>query len=86
VDALETERKTRVLQLEHIVIQQRILLEPRQFVEKSHAADAFTEEPAQHAILRPDVTVVCRDVLDDIVSRGADEVFGRVGVGFGNAT
>ena len=75
----------RLLQLEHIVIVQRILLEPRELVEESHAADPLAEKTAQHAVLRPDVAVFRGDVLHDIVGGGADDVFGGVGVRLGSA-
>ena len=85
MNALEAEREAGVLQFEHIVIEQRVLLQPRQFVEEPHAADPLAEEPAEHAVLGPDVAVFGRDVLDDVVRGRADDVFGGVGLRFGDA-
>ena len=85
MNALKAEGETGVLQLEHVIVEQRILLQPRQLIEEAHAADAFAEETAQHAVLRPDVAVLCRDILNDVVGRGADEVFGRICLSFGDA-
>ena len=85
MDALKTECETGVLQLEHVIVEQRVLLQARQLIEEAHAADAFAEEAAQHAVLRPDVAVFCRNILDDVVGGGADEVFGGICLSFGNA-
>src|SRR5260370_38081735 len=85
MDAVESQRQAGVLQLEEVVIDDRVLLEPRELVKEAHAADAFAEETAQHAVLRPDVTVLGRDVLDDVVGGGANDVFGGICLGLGNA-
>jgi hypothetical protein len=78
MEAVESQRQAGMLQLEEVVIDDRVLLEPRELVKEAHATDAFAEETAQHAVLRPDVTVLGRDVLDDVVGGGAIDVFGGV--------
>ncbi len=85
MDALKAEGQTSVLQLKHVIVEQRVLLQSRQLIEEAHATDALAEEAAQHAVLRPYVAVFCRDILDDVVGGGADEVFGRIGLSLGNA-
>src|SRR6266446_1159493 len=85
MDAVESQRQAGVLQLEEVVIDDRVLLEARELVKEAHAADAFAEKTAQHAVLRPDVTVLSRDVLDDVVGGGANDVFGGICLGLGNA-
>ena len=85
VNALEADAETGVLKLEHIVVEQGILLQSRELVEKSDAADAFAEKPAQHAVLRPDVPVLGGDILNDVVGGRANDVLGGVGLSFGGA-
>jgi hypothetical protein len=78
MDTLEAESKASVLQLKNVIVDQRVLLQTRQLVEEPHATDALAEETAQHAVLCPYVAVFRRDILDDVVGGGTDEVFGRI--------
>src|SRR5262249_46788508 len=86
MDSMESEREAGMLQLQQIIVDHRVLFEPRKLVKETHAADALAEETAQHAVLRPDVTVFGRDVLDDIVGGGADDVLGGICLRLGNAS
>src|SRR5215831_20842392 len=85
MDAMESERQACVLQLEQVIVDNGVLLEPRELVKEAHAADALAKETAQHAVLRPDVAVLGRDVLDDIVSGRADDIFGGIRLRFRDA-
>src|SRR6201986_4676710 len=85
MNTLEAEAQAGVLKFEYIIVEQGILLETVEFVEKSHATDAFAEKPAQHAVLRPDMTIFGRNVLDDVVRGGTNNVFRSVGVSLRDA-
>ena len=67
-----------MLQFEQGIIQNRIDLGLLDLIEKTDAADTLSEEPAQHAVLGPDLSLVVWDVLDDVVGGGADNIFGGV--------
>src|SRR5262249_17522813 len=82
---MESEGQTGVLQLEQIVIVQRVLFEPCQLVKEAHAANTFAEEATEHAVLRPNVPVLGRNVLDDVVGGGADNILGGICLRLGNA-
>ena len=56
-----------------------------EFLEEADAADALAEETAEHAVLGPDVAIFGRDVLDDVVGRRAQNVFGDIGLLLRNA-
>ena len=85
MDALEAEREAGMLQFEQRIVDQRIDLGVLEDLEEAHAADALAEEAAEHAVLRPDMAVFGRDVLDDVVGGGAEHVFGAVRLLLGNA-
>ena len=74
-----------MLQLEHRIVNQRIKLVVVENFKEPHAANAFTEEAAQHAILGPNMPVVGRDMLHDVVGRGAQDVFGAIRLLFRDA-
>ena len=74
-----------MLQFEERIIDQRVDLEMIEDFEEPHAADTLAEEPAEHAVLGPDVAVFGRDVLDDVVGGRAQDVFGAVRLMLGNA-
>ena len=69
------------MQFQHGVVDERIGLGALELLEEAHAAGALAEEAAQHAVLRPDMPVLGRDVLHDVVGRGAEDVFGDVAPG-----
>ena len=85
IDALEAKRQAGVVQFEHRVIDQRIEFGVIEQLEEAHAADALAEEAAEHAVLRPDMTVFGGNVLDDVVGGSAEDVFGVVCLLLGNA-
>jgi hypothetical protein len=68
VHTLEAERETSVLQFEQRIVDQRVLECLLEFLKEAHAADTLTEKAAEHAVLRPDVAILGRDVLDDVAS------------------
>ena len=74
-----------MLQFEQRIVDQRIDLGVLENLEEPHATDALAEEAAEHAVLRPDVTVFGRNVLDDVVGGGAENVFRAVRLLLGNA-
>ena len=73
-----------MLQLENRIIDQRIGFEVVENFKETHAADAFAEKTAQHRILGPDVAVVGRNMLHDIVGGRAQDVFRGIGLMFGD--
>ena len=74
-----------MLQLKQGIVDQRVLERLIQLLEEPDTADALAEEAAEHAVLRPDMTILGRDVLDDVVGRGAQNVFRDVGLLLRNA-
>ncbi len=74
-----------MLQFKHRIIHQRIHLEAVQNFKKPDTADPLAKKPTQHAVLRPHVAFVRRNVLDDVVGCRAKNIFGGVGLLFGNS-
>ena len=74
--ALEAEQQAGMHELEQIVARRRIGERLVQFLEEADARRAHLEELRQHRILHPDAAVGARQVLDDVVGRAAQHVFG----------
>ncbi len=88
MDPLESHREAGELEFEQVVVARRVDPGAVEFLEEADASGQLAEEPAQHAVLRPDMPFVRRDVLHHVVGRGADDVFGNprlVGRGAGGA-
>src|SRR6266542_226171 len=85
MNSLKAKRKTGVLKFEDRIVDQGSNLHMVEDLKETDAADALAEEPAQHRILRPDVTLLGWDVLHDIVGSGTQDVFSGVGLVLGNA-
>ncbi len=75
VYALEAETEAGVHDLEQTEIDRRVLLGAVKLVEKPHAAHPLVEEADQHAVLRPDLAVLARQVLHNVVGAGGERVF-----------
>jgi hypothetical protein len=78
VDTLETKRQTCMVQFQNRVVDERIELGLVEQIEKSHAPGSLAEKAAQHAVLRPNMTIFGRNMLDDIIGCGAQDIF-RIG-------
>ena len=74
-----------MLQLKQGIVDQRVLERLVQLLEEPDTADALAEEAAEHAVLRPDMTILGRDILDDVIGRGAQNVFRDIGLLLRNA-
>ena len=74
-----------MLQFENRIVRQRICFEPVQNFEKPNTANPFAKKPAEHAVLSPHVPFVCGNMLNNIVSGRAKNIFGGVGLLFGNS-
>ena len=74
VDSLETKCKAGMLQFQQRIVDDGIELCLVEDFEKSYPAGALAEETAQHAVLRPDMTIFSGDVLDDVVCRGTQNI------------
>ena len=85
MDALETQRQAGMHQLEQGVIGRRIGLGAFELLEEAHAAGALAKELREHAVLRPVVPLLARNVLHDVVGGGAERVLGLAGLGLGHA-
>src|SRR5260370_36507922 len=75
--ALKAEREAGVLQLEHKIVGSGIKLEMVEYLEEPYAADALAEKAAQHRELSPYVALFGRNMLHDIVTGCAKDVFIR---------
>ena len=75
--AFETKRQAGVHEFQEVNVECRVGLHPGQLVKKTDAAGSGLEKPAQHAVLRPQVTLASWQVLHDVVSGCAQGVFGR---------
>ena len=71
--------------LEHAQIDRRILFRALKLLEETDAAHPFVEEANQHAVLRPDPAVGCRQILHDVVGGGGERVFRRLDLIVGSA-
>ena len=78
--ALKAEREADMLQFQHVEIGARIALQPFELLEEIHAAETLAEEARGHAVARPQMAVVGRYVLHDVVGRRANEIFGDIGL------
>ncbi len=76
IDALEAQAQTGVHELQQAEVDGRVLLGAVELLEEFDAAGALAEEAHQHAVARPDVAVLGRQVLHDVVGGGGERVFG----------
>src|SRR4051812_27837602 len=74
-----------MLQLEQRIVDQRIDLGMLQDLKKTDATHTLAEEAAEHAVLCPNVAILSRDVLNDVVSGRAENVLCAVGLLFRDA-
>ena len=71
--------------LEHAQVHRRILFRALKLLEETDAAHPFVEEANQHAVLRPDPAVRCRQILHDVIGGGGERIFRRLDLIVGNA-
>ena len=76
IDALEAEAQAGVHDLEQAEIDRRILLGAIELLKKLHAAGALAEEANEHAVFRPQMPIVGRQVLHDVVGGRGERIFG----------
>src|SRR6185312_14177865 len=67
VNAFEAKAEASVHDLKHAQVDGGILFRALELLEKTDAAHPFVEEANQHAVLRPDPAVRCRQILHDVV-------------------
>ena len=85
VDPFEAKAEASVHDFKHAQIHRGILFRALKLLEETDASHPFVEEANQHAVLRPDPAVGCRQILHDVVGGGGERIFRRLDLIVGSA-